>query len=369
MPELYEEHNEEQQKQLEAQIKSRRRGRGALITVAVALTAYLLGCVCFKVYDACADIDENIVNVCGLGASKSKKVYQDVVKEDNVTILGDYSIYGTSLNLSLNKMDAQNYTSLSNLRICKINYSKGHGSLYSYGSETITNKVDGGINLGDDNLDDGYYLIKSGEKIVKVACSSYRIINEFYSLPDINGIRHQIKVYCYPLNPCLIISVKSVTKLPNNYYDFVVISDSELITDQTMNLFNNYKVKFIEKNTSLKDIDSYHSNYVINLNQVSSEAEAEIVASNFVTSSSSLSLTTSTLGSSSPLEGFDSNYYIRELGGRILGGNSRSSVDHSFDLACYRGDYDQGKFVIIINAPLTSMTSKISDVIDYFKDK
>ncbi len=342
--------------------RSRVRGRALLIAVNSILGFYFIFFTGQSIYKAVTDVDSDLVTLCDLSASKSRKLYESLFKE--TYNLNDYFIYGSVLNLSENKIDALNYTPVSNLNLVPVTKDGASASIILRNNTTNFNE---GIDLA--SLGVGDYILTKDSRAIKLQTGTQKIINTIYTLPDGNGRRKEIKVYNYPTNPCLVIKVDDVKKLPDNYYDMVIVSSVDTFS-YVGSLFNGYSYKWIDENTSLADVDSYNSNYVIKIEATNSTDEKRVIASHKVNSESFVSIVEE---NESPIQNYDSRYFIRELGGRCLGGLTKnSSVQHSSDLASCRNEYDNGKMVFIIESPTTGgdgMSTITNSVINFINTR
>lgn len=357
MAELIVEHNEQEEKEFLLRQKSRRRGRIFLIVVNSILCFYLCFFVGKSIVDTIRENDDDIVSLCGMGASKSLERYASLF--DETYDLGDYYVYGNSLNLSQDKFDLLTFVPLSGLQITSVcSGSKDYETVSPL--KDATKYVNEGLDLF--SLDEGDYILTKDSKAIKVLSGSNKNVNTVYSLPDVSGIRKQIKIYSYPTNPCLVISVNNVRNLPENQYDYVVVGTDNLFEEVVSSSLSRYKYKFVNENEKLEVIDSYDTSFVLKLEEVENYQDNKIIDSTFVFSA----FTNKQQEGNGQLSGYDANYFIRELGGRVLGGQSKiSSVQHSFDLAQVRNEYDNGKMTFVVESTISNLNNSVDEIVSF----
>lgn len=341
MSEIVIEQNPDLEEEKKLKIRSRRRARIFLIVVNSILGFYLVFFTGQTIVKKVTDVDKDMVQLCGLSASKSKVLYEKLFTD--TYDLGDYYIYGTTLNLSQNKIDMKTYNPTTGLELVPVTKTGSDASIILQNSTTYFNE---GIDLASLNVGD-YILTKQG-KAIKILSGTQKHKNVIYTLPNADGKRNEITVYSYPKNPCLVINVSTVKKVPDNYYDIVVACKDDVFS-YVENKFGNYKIKHISSDEALSTIDSFQTSYVIRIDETNGEdnkiiASSKIHYSEFTSKNETDGLAT----------GYDYSYFIRELGGRQLGGQLKDdSVQHSSELAQTRDEYDNGKMAFIIESPLT----------------
>ena len=356
MADLIEEHNTEEEKEFLLRQKSRRRGRTFLIVINSILCFYLCFFIGKSIFDKVTAHDDEIVSLCGMSASKSIDRYNKLF--ESTYDLGDYFVYGNSLNLSQDKFDILNFVPLSGLQIVSVcSASKNNETVYPL--KDATQYVNEGLDLY--SLEEGDYILTKDSKGIRVLSGSNQNVNTLYTLPDEQGYRKEIKVYSYPTNPCLVISVNKVKKLPKNYYDFVFVSNSQNFEPIQDTFGKKYVIQLINENEELAVVDSYNTSFVIKVEMTENSADNKIIDSVFVNSAF-----TKQVEGTGTLAGYDTSYFVRELGGRVLGGQSKQAlVQHSFDLAQVRNEYDSGKMTFVIETTENKIIENIDDVISF----
>ncbi|MGM9858857.1 MAG: hypothetical protein ACI311_06395 [Bacilli bacterium] len=356
MADLIEEHNEEEEKEFLLRQKSRRRGRTFLIVINSILCFYLCFFVGKSIFDKVTAHDDEIVSLCGMSASKSIDRYNSLF--ESTYDLGDYFVYGNSLNLSQDKFDILNFVPLSGLQIVSVcSASKSNETVYPL--KDATKYVNEGLDLY--SLDEGDYILTKDSKGIRVLSGSNQNVNTLYTLPDEQGYRKEIKVYSYSTNPCLVISVNKVKKLPKNYYDFVFVSNTQAFETLQNTYGSKFNIQLVNETEELEVVDSYNTSFVIKVEVAEDSSTNKIIDSIFVNSAF-----TKQIEGSGTLAGYDTSYFIRELGGRIIGGQAKKAlVQHSFDLAQVRNEYDSGKMTFVIEATENKIIDSIDDVISF----
>lgn len=343
---------EKKEEELSRKIKSKRRVRGLLIAINVLLTGYLVFEIVSKIVDNVSNRieDSDIITLNGSSRKDSLALYNRYVAKNedgsyDVEEVFDYGIYGDYLHLSKSSYEIGRYSSFESVSLINVSSKK-------FDSSEIIKVIEkeylnGGIRLT--NLDVGDYLVFPGiinisekdrpHRAIKIR--SYEGINKvIYSLPNESGHRKKIQVKSKDSSPSLVISVSEVGKLPNNYYDMVLIgtqSDSyREKVDSSLSCFiaNTLEEAFLAKANYCLVVDSIYQDAIVSNYY---KCEENIVHDDLYGKDSIISLQ-------------DENVYIRELGGYLTSsGSGISSDNNTLITRPYLEKNTIGKIVLLCN--------------------
>ncbi len=354
------------EEKLVQKVRSKKRIRGLLIVVNVILGSYLCFSIVQKILDfASSNVsDTEIIPIDGNSIDHSKELYDKyIAKNGNDYITADvydFGIYGGYLSLSKPMISEGFYNSFDYISL--INVSSKVIESKDINREINRSFLNGGINLT--SLDVGDYLalyeritesnINSQHKAIKIR-SEKGIEKSIYSLPDSNNKRKKITIKSKDSSPCLVISVKEINSLPDDYYDYVIVGSNEQIEKyKNNNDLSSYKINYV---SSLLDAFKTKANYCIYLSN-----EEKMIVSNYISSNNKdvINIKDASLDESNLY-----NSYIKELGGYLTNAGSCDSSDsNSFIVKPYLEEYEIGKYVVICNENI-----KISTINDLYNEK
>lgn len=348
------------EEKLVQKVRSKKRIRGLLIIVNVILGSYLCFSIVQKVLDfASSNVnDTEIIPIDGNSIDHSKELYDKYIAKDGngyiTTDVYDFGIYGGYLSLSTPRISEEQYNSFESIALKNV-------SSKVFDSDKVNYKINGsflngGINLT--SLDVGDYLVldeiitydtyNCHHKAIKIR-SEKGIEKSIYSLPDSNNKRKKITIKSKDSSPCLVISVKEINALPDDYYDYVIVGSDEQIEKYKNNDLSSYKINYV---STLLDAFKTKANYCIYLSN-----EEKMIVSNYISSKNENVINNSSVDVY--------NSFIKELGGYLTNAGSCSSDDpNSFIVKPYLEEYEVGKFVVICNEDI-----KISAINDLYNEK
>ena len=340
-------------------VRSKKRIRGLLIFINVALCSYFVFCLVNSIIDyASSNTSETeIIPLNGNSIEKSNEIYNKYVAKDDegnyiTSDVYDFGIYGGYLSLSKGAISEGNYTSFDNISL--INVSSDIIDVSSINHNISKNYLNGGIDLT--TLTKGDYLvfdeiinetnIDYKHKAIKIR-SEVGVEKTIYTLPDQNETRRKITIKSKDSSPSLVISVNEVTSLPSDYYDYVVIGDETQINEfkQNNSLSASIKINYVN---NLVDAFKSESNYCIYLSN-----EEKMIVSSYVDITNENVIKNN---DESILEENKKVYtsYINELGGNLtFTGSCNLEDENSFITKPYLKGYDIGKFVVVSNTART----------------
>ena len=356
MEEITTKQNEEN---LLQKVRSKKRIRGLLIFINVALCSYFVFCLVSSIVDyASSNTSETeIIPLNGNSIEKSKELYNQYIAKDEsgnyiTSDVYDFGIYGGYLSLSKEAITKGNYTSFENISL--INVSSDIIDFTSINNSVDKNYLNGGIDLT--SLSKGDYLvfdefitennIDGLHKAIKIR-SNVGIEKTIYTLPDENETRKKITIKSKDSSPSLVISVNEVTSLPSEYYDYVVIGDETQINEfkENNNISASVKISYVNDLLSAFKIDSNYCIYLTN--------EEKMIVSSYVKTTDENVINNI---DESILEENKKVYtsYINELGGNLtFTGSCNKEDENSFITKPYLKGYDIGKFVVVSNTTRT----------------
>ncbi len=344
---------DEELKEFKRRVHQKKRVRGILIILNAIILAYLLysiGDIAYSFFRTYfSEKEGDIILIRNKTEAESKEIYDQFIGE--TIMVNDYSVYGSYLHLSEYHMDASYYTSFD--RLVFINVSEK--AQYEIKNDRIIDKshLDGGYDLRV--LSEGDYIVSSYElgenyhvnepqKILKLN-SQTSIEKTIYTLPE-NGIRKRITIKNKITSPCLVISVKEVNSISEDYYDAVIIGNSEnldAITSEQLRL-----VKFTFEDY-IGDIYNTKSSYAIILDKNA----ANVIASAHLSENDNY-LNGNRIVSENALNNYDEDTYIRELGGSLTNaGYCLEDVNFSCDVTSWKSNNDFGKLTYRVNENYT----------------
>lgn len=343
---------EKKEEELSRKIKSKRRVRGLLIAINVLLAGYLVFEIVSKIVDSVSNRveDSDIITLNGSSRKDSLALYNRyVAKKDDgsydVEEVFDYGIYGDYLHLSKSTYEVGSYSSFEGLSLINVSSKK-------FDSSEVVKVIEkeylnGGIRLT--SLSVGDYLVFPGiinisekdrpHKALKIR--SYEGINKVvYSLPNESGHRKKIQVKSKDSSPSLVISVSEVGKLPNNYYDMVLIgTQSEAYRaklDSSLSYFmaKTLEEAFLAKANYCLVVDSIYQDLTVSHYY---KCDENVVHDNLYGEDSLISLQ-------------DENVFIRELGGYLTNSGSGIPSDkNTLITKPYLEKNTIGKIVLLCN--------------------
>lgn len=330
----------------------KRRLRGCLIIINALLMCYFLFLVgdlvvCLSKERANRNKD-NIVSVCGRTVDDSKKLYSSKLADENIEVY-DYLVYGNKFFVSENRISVLNpeLSSFNDIAAVGICPDMPHQYTVMNHFENFNQSLDRGINFFQ--LEEGDYVLTSKiaeyetnrENLIPLKLMSGEMVNEtYYSSVNEEGKRKAVTIKGKETSPALIVSVKEVNTLPQDYYDLVLINGNQEVKSQIEAIDESLKVTFTD---SLKEAYKIKAQFAIAFDdQVSS-----ILGSNYFNHSK---VTKDQLIASGLLKGYDQNKYIRELGGNVFNaGYCVSDVEESCTLSSSLTNSKMSKFVLVTN--------------------
>lgn len=377
--------NEQEERELARKVRAKKRIRGFLIIVNGLLACYLL----FLVGDVIVDFynyqikgdENNFVTLCNKNRSNSQKLYKQYLEKSidgKISEIGDLTIYGQYLHLSEEAFDLPTYRSIKDIQLINV-CSKTPAILASLHYNTLSapiKKLNEGMNLT--KLDVGDYLIfqnyvsaSNYGSLIKVASGSENAKYVLYSLPDKENKRKMITVYAYPQNEAMVIKVKNISRLPANYYDFVIFG-KESFKNEVAELMLKYDVKFFDDKVNLKTLHEVNATYAINLLE---NNEEKVITSSYLNNSFAKD---TRLVDAGKLTDYDANKYIRELGGYTMRAGARQMImdngnymrfDDSYEIANMIGNHDIGKqtYLLQVNESHDHLPSLFEQIINDIK--
>lgn len=358
--------DDQEEKKLQIRLKSQRHIRALLIVVNLVLIAYLLYFIGDIVVDYVKAKDQDIVALCNLSRTKSKKKYKEIMGEKEATPVADYVLYGTYFSLSEVTYQPSTFTPIpyNDIELYRVDDS----ICYAAASFFSTPHEDGkGLNCAIDlaKLAKGDYFVKVKEEYVKIILGNERWEETIYSLPDPETkLRKKITIYAYPHNPAFVIKIREEKRLPKNTYDLILQGTATdrsafMKAIQEQENLKTLKIKELKENTDFAVSYPIRSTYAIELKR---DDTSYIEASYFLDSDFE--------SHQEEILKLDANPFIRELGGYALGSGSRNTeIDHSFDVVPYQGIHDAGKMAFTLYQQENEWTEMITELFSFLYHK
>lgn len=349
--------DDQEEKKLQIRLKSQRHIRAFLIVINMVLIAYLLFFIGDIVVDYVKAKDNDIVALCNLSRTKSKKKYEEILKGKEATSVADYVLYGTYFHISEEVYQPNTFTSVSEIRFHRVNQD-GADSIRHF--PIASKKLNKGVDLAE--LPEGDYLVQLGDAYIKIVLGNERWEETVYSLPDYKTqLRKKITIYAYPHNPAFVIKIRDEKRLPKDVYDLILQGPSSARMEVMKALEENekykqLKIKELNENTALSVSYPLHASYAIELKE---DTNQHIDASSFLESSFESQLFSEEIS-------LDKNDFIRELGGYALGSGSRNqNVPHSYDVLPYQGIHDAGKMAFTIYSSANHWMENVEKIFSF----
>ncbi len=346
--------DEEEMRDFKRRVRQKKRIRGFLIVVNAIVLAYLLYSIGDMVFSFATtyftEKDGDIILIRNKNEEESKAIYDKYI--DKVVVANDYGIYGNYLHLNEHHIENKYFTSFERLVFVKVSddteYESKHDMILD------GQFLDRGYDLSA--LSEGDYIVsvykknetyktEEKQKIVKLASSS-PIERTIFTLPDQDGIRKKITIKNKITSPCMVVSVKEVTKLDDDYYDLVVIGANDKL-DQLQD--SALHIKKCDKENGLTCAYKTKASYAIVLDE-----NRETPLQSYYLSPSSNFEADQVLDGNHALSGYDADEYIRELGGSILkAGYCIDDVSHSCEVTPDISLNDFGKMTYRVGDEIT----------------
>lgn len=236
----------------EDKFKSKLMKRYFLRAILICLNILLIG---YFVYEVTILIKSEInkqnlkkeayIPLCSQSKKKSEELYSKY-ELDGYQSVKDYSLIGSSLFLSNNRVDAENLSSFSTLQLSNVCSSVDKVAFVdSLRYDIKENDFNSGINLSSLALTSGDYLVynrtESGSYPLKIEDTNLSV--SYYTLPNEEGERNKITLLNTTISKALVIRVEKVSSIMNDYYDLVVASTKQNI--EIPNSLKQYKIKVI----------------------------------------------------------------------------------------------------------------------------
>lgn len=349
--------DDQEEKKLQIRLKSQRHIRALLIVVNMVLIAYLLFFIGDIVVDYVKAKDNDIVALCNLSRSKSKKKYEEILKGKEATPVADYVLYGTYFHISETVYQPDTFTPVSEISFHRVN-QEGTDSIRYF---PISSKdLNDGVDLA--SLPEGDYLVRLHDAYIKIILGNERWEETIYSLPDFKTqLRKKITLYAYPHNPAFVIKIREEKRLPKDVYDLILQgpADARLEVMKAIEENEKYrqlKIKELNENTALSVSYPIHASYAIELKE---DTTQQIEASSFINSTFESQFISKEIS-------LDKNDFIRELGGYALGSGSRNqAIPHSYDVLPYQGMHDAGKMAFTMYSSTNHWMESITNIFSF----
>ncbi|MDD6301913.1 MAG: hypothetical protein PUA56_01170 [Bacillales bacterium] len=310
--------------ELNKKFRQKRRIRGVLITINALLLAYVGFLTVQSIYDAVKlhnVVDsKTVITVLGKNEKNSLLLYDKYItkneesKNNNLEV-ADIATYGRYL------LTSECHISYDSLHVSKADSLVRPIKLVENPSLMFSNKD--AINYGEKideqidlySFDEGEYILfndfdySTPEKRKVYHYTNNKYFSEvLYSVKakDSQEQRKEITIKAVSSSPALVISVRKISVLPSNTYDFVVLNENGLNSVWLSSLKAKYSVF---ETTSLVEAYKANASYAINLVDGSS-----ITTSNYVTKGDNHS----SLIEGGAYNGLDKDNFIRELGGYVF---------------------------------------------------
>ncbi len=342
--------------------------RSFLIILNAFLGCYLIFSVSEGIIDyfqkTSFNVDEEIISVNGLSKDESLKVYHNVIDKDEnnnfkVTEAIDYFYYGGYLHFKsstdeLNDDNSLCFSDFNHYVLRNLSTSSMYDSSLDF--KNPTDCINNGIPLFSNKLKKGDYIIypyayngSSIKYMEPLKIDSEKGICDVFYTPIINNQRKKITLKSKTSSPCLILSVQIVPSLEKGRCDYAVLIDKNdvEIKNKVSEMLNTMQVNFVSKS-------KFERENVVNLFKQNSLINLIIDDSNDIMVSHYLKIDGTIVDEiilNGYLKGYDSNVYIRELGGRNFKagfGYSLNEKDENKYLSPYVSSDNHGSLTIIV---------------------
>lgn len=266
--------------------------------------------------------NEAYIPLCSQSKKKSEELYSKY-ELDGYQSIRDYSLIGTSLFLSNNRVDAENLSTFSTLQLSNVcsNVDKV-AFVDSLKYEIKENNFNSGINLSSLALSAGDYLVynrtESGSYPLKIDDTNLSI--SYYTLPNEKGERNKISLLNTTVSKALVIRVEKVSSVMSDYYDLVVATTKQDI--EIPNSLNQYKIKVIYNNSIeelIKEASLVNSPRAVLIDETDNKVKSSYNVSESLISKGYID---SQKISTGKLSNYDSDDFIREMSGYIQNAGS-----------------------------------------------
>lgn len=313
----------------EDKFKSKLMKRYFLRAILICLNILLIG---YFVYEVTILIKSEInkqnlkkeayIPLCSQSKKKSEELYSKY-ELDGYHSVKDYSLIGSSLFLSNNRVDAENLSSFSTLQLSNVCSSVDKVAFVdSLRYDIKENDFNSGINLSSLALTSGDYLVynrtETGSYPLKIEDTNLSV--SYYTLPNEEGERNKITLLNTTISKALVIRVEKVSSIMNDYYDLVVASTKQNI--EIPNPLKQYKIKVIYSESIdelIKESSLINSPRAVLIDEQDKKIKSGYNSNNTLISNGYVDSTKIETGK---LSGYDSDDFIREMSGYIQNAGS-----------------------------------------------
>lgn len=286
--------------------------RALLIILNMALIGYFVYETAILIRTYIADrrlAKEQYITLCGRSKSESEKLYAKYALDGYRTV-NDYALVGNDMFLSDNHVEAENLTNIKTLQLSNVCLDLDKVAFAdALKFETSATDFRSGIDLFSTALTEGDYLIYDRTSVtsrpLKVGTASFDL--SYYTLPDQNNNRREIRIRNFASSPATVISVKSASSIPADYYDLVISAESGY---RLPAVFDRYKIKIVETG-ELLDAYKVRAPKAVLITDCPQGLQSSHDGSAIPGYPRSETLT------SGKLSGYDQNDFIRELSGYV----------------------------------------------------